>query len=58
MVTEPPALPRYAPTIIYCCPRCGSDLDNEGLGGFWCPSCRQPVSGQEVAYFDEGQPDD
>ncbi len=52
-----PPLPRYRPRLIASCPDCGTDLVDEAFA-FWCPACRQSVSFAQVAYFDEGQPDD
>jgi hypothetical protein len=50
-------LPRYTPQIIASCPACSADLIDEAFT-YWCPECRRSWSGCEVAYFDEGLPDD
>jgi hypothetical protein len=52
-------LPRYQPRPIASCPSCMGDCIDEGLGGFWCPACRQGYTAAQVGYFDEGvMPDD
>lgn len=59
-VSDPAATsgpPPYRATFIASCPRCGSDLIDEGFS-FWCSGCREAITANEVAYFDEGQPDD
>ena len=49
--------PGYQPTRIATCPDCMSDLTNEAWD-FWCTACRKTWGFNEVAYFEEGQPDD
>jgi len=56
-VSEPLALPRYAPTIIASCPECCGDLQDEAFS-FWCPGCQRSFSFSEAAFLDEGMPDD
>ncbi len=57
-VTDPaatsggPPLPQYRPTIIASCPRCGTDLIDEGFS-YWCPSCREGISAREAVQIDE-----
>jgi tRNA(Ile2) C34 agmatinyltransferase TiaS len=53
-MTRPGFWPRYEPVISAGCPRCGAELIDEGLAGFWCASCREAISPAEVAYFDDG----
>lgn len=48
--------PKYVPTPVAACPRCLGNCVDEGLG-YWCPSCRIPLSTAEVAFFEEDNDD-
>lgn len=50
-------LPVYTGAIIPACPRCGSDLEDEGLS-FWCSGCRDSVSPLHAMHIDESRFDD
>lgn len=60
MTSQQPAavpLPAYQRAYIAACPQCCSDLTDEAFS-YWCTECQRSWSFAEVAFFDEGQPDD
>ena len=42
--------------IIYACPDCGGDLEDEGLT-LWCPACETSVTYAALAADDGGDDD-
>jgi hypothetical protein len=48
----------YRPPPIAACPECLGDCQSEGRDGWYCPACRANWTWQQVAYFEDGDPDD